>query len=120
MNPIQLKLKTAVIPVVLETPEGQMVEAELSEMSAANRDQYLEQLSSRMRVDSKGEVAGVKNFKGLQSALLVRCLKRKDGQEFSEVEIQGWPASAVATLFDEANKINHLTKPEEGGLEKNG
>lgn len=112
MAKLSFKLVTATIPVTLETPEGN-IELEIREMSAASRDLYLDDLSTRMRLDAQGNPLGLKKFEGLQAGLLFRCLFRKDGKAINEADIQAWPASVVSELFTAAQSLNHLGKAED-------
>lgn len=114
MEATQFKLSTASTPVVLEGDQGP-IEMEMREMNAAQRDRYLDQLSLRMRLDTAGRPAGVKKFEGLQSGLVVLCLRRKDGKQITEQEIQAWPATVVSGLFKLAQDMNHLNEAEANG-----
>lgn len=121
MDPLKLTLTTKVQPVVLAMPDGTtQVDAEVFEMVAAERDRYLDKLTSRMRLDTNGQPQGVKKFEGLQSELLSRCLRKANGGGvFTEAEIQTWPASAVTQLFQAAQRINRLGNMDGEKTEKN-
>jgi len=119
MSELTFNLKTTVRPVVLEDAEGKQVKMALHEMSAAVRDRYLDSLTGRMRLDPSGQIAGVKKFEGLQSGLLVCCLKKEDGTLVTEKEVQEWPASVVTQLFQAAQELNKLVRTP-GDSEKNG
>lgn len=113
MKNLKFSLKIQKVPVSIESEDGKIVEMTISEMDAASRDKYLDQMSDRMNFDAKGQPAGIKKFAGLQSELLIKCLKRKDGKELTEEEIQTWPASVVQELYTEAQELNHLERGEE-------
>jgi len=100
-------------PVILTGLDGKEVHYELREMSASQRDKYLDQLGERMKLDEKGKVAGVKKFDGLQTALLASCLYTVEGILVKKEEIQSWPSGTVSSLFDEAQRINLLSGTKE-------
>lgn len=107
------KLKATVIPFQIETAEGVAVDHELREMAASARDEYLNSLGDRVRIDKDGRPIGVKNFKGMQSDLLVRCLFLKgEDKPIPASAIQSWPSSVVAELYKEAQTLNHLNQTE--------
>ncbi len=112
MDTLSLKVgRTASQPVVLENERGQEEKYELREMSAANREKYLDQLTKRLSVDSSGKPRSVTKFEGMQAALLTLCLFKMEndiGTLVKEITIQSWPSSAVATLFEAAQKLNDL------------
>jgi len=84
-------------------------EYEIREMTAAARDAYMDTLSERVVIDKEGKAAGIKKFDGMQAELVSRCLFLKsDGSQVTKETIQGWPASTVASLFDECQTLNHL------------
>lgn len=104
---IQLKAVT-VTPVEIEVG-GHTVGYELREMTAAARDQYLDQLADRMRLDKDDKPCGLKKFKGHQAELLSKCLfQAADNQLVPAEEIQKWPASIVSQLFDAAQTLHAL------------
>lgn len=101
---ISLAVKT--IPVPLDLGNGSFQQCELREMSAGDRDKYLQQLEPRLeRKDGK---ATVKNIDGLQAELVGRCLYR-DGSLVPFEEIQKWRGEAVQQLFDAAQELNQLS-----------
>jgi len=107
---LKFTLLVSSIPVVLEGGNGKPQDYELREMTAAVRDAYLDTLGDRVQMDKDGKPGGVTKFDGLQADLVSRCLfLRVDGSKVTRETIQGWPASTVASLFDEAQKLNHLT-----------
>jgi len=109
-NVISLDLTTKVLPVTLKNGEGE-VAYELREMTSLMRDQFLDKLATRTRMDAQGRPVGLNKFEGLQSDLLSRCLYR-DGKLVEVKEIQGWPSSVVSELYKQAQVINYLNEPE--------
>jgi hypothetical protein len=114
MNPIKISLNRNSIPVELEgeTPR----KMELREMLASDRDKYLDGLSKRVRIDGAGKPAGVKDFDGMQAALITRCLYEGEKQ-VPMSEIQTWPASVVGELFEACQKLNKLNDKESEEVE---
>jgi hypothetical protein len=118
MNPLKFNLDINVVPVTFDGPDGS-VEMELHEMTAVGRDRYLDSLQARMKLDAAGQVYGVKKFEGLQTDLLIRCLRRKDGKALTEAEVQAWPASVVADIFKAAQEMNRLDRQDGENASKN-
>ncbi len=112
MKKLEFSLKTTSLCVVLNDVNGQPEEFQLREMVASARDGYLDTLSERISTDETGKATGVRKFNGIQSDLLSCCLFRKDNTLVQKDEIQGWPSSVVSSLFEEAQKLNHLTKDD--------
>lgn len=112
---LTFNLKKNDVPVTIEDG-GAHQNLRLVEMSAATRDQYLDTVAARMHIVN-GQPTGIKKFDGMQADLLSRCLLKEDGKPILPSEIQGWPASVVAALFNEAQKLNNLNQEE--GHEKN-
>lgn len=108
---LTFNLKKNDTPVTIEGEQGVTQNLRLVEMSAALRDQYLDTVAARMHIVN-GQPAGIKKFDGMQADLLSRCLLKEDGKPVTPSEIQGWPSSVVASLFDEAQKINSLNKED--------
>ena len=111
MSKLSLRRKSE--SVLIETEEGTDVNMELREMSASERDSYLESLTKRVRFDPAGRPGGVKDFTGIHADLLTRCLFREN-QSVPHGEIQGWPASVTSELYAMAQKLNGLDKDTKG------
>jgi hypothetical protein len=109
-EPVSLDLTIKSLPVTLKNGEGE-VHYELREMTSLMRDQFLDKLAARTRLDVQGRPVGLNKFEGLQSDLLSRCLYR-DGKLVLPVEIQGWPSSVVSELYKRAQEINYLNEVE--------
>lgn len=117
---LKLSLVNQILPVTLEGEEGEK-KYELREMTAASRDSYLTQMSSRIKIGEDGKPT-VKKFDGMQASLLTLCLfKKEDGKAVPEPEIQKWPSSVVSELFKQAQLLNHLSEDkDEEAATKNG
>ncbi len=100
--------------------EGVTEELTLTEMTAAQRDSYLDRLTKRIKHGPDGKSQGVAKFDGLQADLISSCLYR--GKSLVPIEeIQKWPASVVAGIFKEAQDLNLLGQElKEAADAKNG
>ena len=103
---IKLSLKPKRESIVLQGEKGEE-EYYIMEMTAEERDDYLQVLSSRVNGEQ------LKDFRGVQAELLSRSMKKKkDGSPVTKEEIQQWPSSVVTTLHELAQKINLLSEEE--------
>ena len=81
----------------------------LKEMMGAQRDKWMNEMGGRMKTDASGKTVGVKDFVGLHTSLICKCLyDDATGQLVPDAEVQGWPASVQAKLFEECQKLNAL------------
>lgn len=84
----------------------------LVELNGLERDTYLNDVGGRMRTGPDGKPTGVKNFKGMQAALLTASLKKviPDGkrQVVTANTIQGWRAKVISKLFDLAKELSDI------------
>lgn len=104
-------------PVDLEIEEGKQVRFYVKEMSGAQRDEYLNKTAQKSRLDEKGDVVGLKDYRGLYSNLLSFCLYDADAKPVAESKIQEWPDAAQKALYEMANDINGMSKPDSEGAE---
>lgn len=106
------------LPVTLTNADGVAEQYVLRELTGRGRDQYLNNLTGRLVTDAKGN-SRMKDFTGLQSNLVGRCLFRKDGQAVTEAELVQWPARVLSKLFDKAKELSGLDDDaeEEAGNE---
>lgn len=102
---LSFNLKRNTVAVTLDTETGP-ANYQLMEMSAAQRDQYLDAVSARMTM--VGGQAQIKKFDGHQADLLTRCMVKEDGSAVTAKEVQAWPAGVVDSLFNKAQELNHL------------
>ena len=115
-EPLVFTLEREEIPVTIDSQEYV-----LQELDGAERDKYLNGLTNRMRVNNKGDLAGIKNFDGLQASLVVASIRLVDGVERKPVPfktVQEWPAKVVKQLFDAARAISGLDDEDEKDKEK--
>lgn len=111
LAPMEFTLTRKEVPVKLKHPTtGQVTDYILRELDGEGRDAYLNNLGSRMRHNPKdGTPQGVKNFTGLQSSLVSKCLFTKEGDKpVPETEVQKFPASVQSALFERAKEISGL------------
>lgn len=101
-------------PVELEIADGQVVMYYVKEMTGAQRDEYLNKMTSKTNRDANGDVVGMKDYKGLYSNLLSFCLYESGDKLIPESKIQEWPDTAQKVLFDIASELNGL-KPKKNG-----
>jgi len=106
--PQRFSLVTERVEIQLADAEGKEQTYCLREMTAADRDRYLDGISGRMRIAPDGKSLGVKKFDGMQADLLSLCLFGPDGKLVAADEIQKWPSSVVGQLFIIAQQINRL------------
>lgn len=109
---LEFTLDKAEVEVSLSDPKtGTTGEYVLVEMDGRCRDKYLTNVSSRVDSGPDGKGTSVKNFEGLQSALLSLVLFEVVGSERKPVPedtIQAWPARVQSALFDQARDMNGL------------
>ncbi len=114
-HPPKFSLKRRSIPVPIDTDDG-VHEYQLREMVAADRDKWMDLLSSRMIRDKDGKpTEHISKYDQMQATLISMCLFDKDGKPVEIKTIQSWPGGMVQDLFLEARKINGL---EVDGSEK--
>jgi hypothetical protein len=110
---LKLKLGGKSETVLLEDAEGNELKYEIREYSGALRDEYLTTQLAKLDVDEKGEVKKVKDYTGLYSQLLSKCVYTAEGKRVPESKIQDWPDSVQKALFEVARTICGLDKSEE-------
>lgn len=119
MKNLTFKNRTKARPVTIlteEPKEGETPEPthELREMKAAVRDKYMDRMSQRLIINPKGDVIGIKKFDGMQRDLLIECLwDLRENKLVTAQALADWPSGTVADLFEAAQEINHLRKPNE-------
>jgi hypothetical protein len=100
-------------PVTLTGENGPQTYA-VQEMSGEHRDLYLNQVQQRLKKDAHGN-AEIRDFKRMQANLIRRCLIDPEGQLVTEDQIQSFPSTVVAELFDACKKINKLDNEDAPG-----
>lgn len=105
-----LKLKEA--PVQITDAEGQEHSFVLRELNGRDRDSYLDQMGERMKFSPTGKMAGMKNYKGIQTGLLSLCLYDENETLVSMKTLQEYPSTALSDLYDAACELSALDKGE--------
>lgn len=114
MKNLQFNLQRSVVPITIKE-DGTDRQYELREMTAADRDRYLDRLGARVKVDEEGKPVGVKEFNGMQSDLLALCLWDCAAASYVKPEtVQAWPSSVVSALYAEAQEMHRLPTADEG------
>ena len=103
-----LKLKKE--EVQIEDLDGIEQTYTINELPGKQRDEFLNGIGNRMKFNSAGKTAGLKNYDGLQSGLLALCLKDKNNESVPVKDLQDWPSSVLSGLFEIASKLSGLDK----------
>lgn len=134
---LRFKLVSSSIPFTVEKPiidpttkepvkdeNGQIVFQELvyeiREMSGRVRDEFLNQNEKRIKKNNQGEAIGLADHIGMFSKLLCRCIYDEAGKLIPEETIQSWPTTTQEVLFEEASKLNNISKKKESEEETAG
>lgn len=117
-NKLEFDLDVEELEVTLKKG-GQPAEYVLRSLTGKGRDAYLNLTGKRMTYDAAGKPKGIKSFEGMQAELLQFCLIEKASNKAVTVEqVQEFPASVVAALFAEAQKMNALDAEAEVDAKK--
>ncbi len=105
------------VPVTLVDDKGKEMSCELRELNGTQRDQYLKNNADRVKLDDKGNYAGMKDYDGIQADLLVTCFYI-EGKLATKAFIQSMPGSAIQELYDEAKRMSKLQSKDEREAEE--
>lgn len=108
MESLTLSLKRNTLPVTLTDDDGIEKNYELRELSGADRDRYLTDMSKRMSYGKDGKAQGISNFDGLQARLVSMSLYDSEGKQVPFDQIQSFPAKVLSALFDAAQELSAL------------
>lgn len=103
MKTISLKLSRKTVSVLLDDKPHT-----LTELTGAQRDEYLNFTGTRMKTDDKGKPVGIADYTGFQSKLVALSLTDENGKHIPEETIKAWPAAAVQELFNAAQELSGL------------
>jgi len=107
----KFSLRPNTVPLTIQTEKGEE-SFELREMTAANRDKYLDAVQTRLVRDQSGKVITIKRYHEMQSELislgLVRIQENGAALAIPTTEIQKWPSGLVQELYEMAQKLNKL------------
>ena len=117
-------------PFEIEEPaEGITKQFVLREPDGAVRDDYLNKLSQRVKVEADGTTRRVSDFKDFQSELIQACMFHAKigpndeilsvGSQVDLKYVNGLPGRIVAELYEEARQIARVKKAEAEAEAKN-
>jgi hypothetical protein len=112
MKDLKFQLRNKTREVTIETNEGDELKFEVRELKAAVREKYMDGLSRRLLLDSKGNIIGLKKYEGMQMDLLTICMVNEKGEPVTRAVLDSWPSSTVTALFHAAQCINGLRKED--------
>lgn len=111
MEKKRISLKLNKIPFEIEAEDGTVTDCELREMTAEDRDSYVDLVKDRVQLGPDGKPSGVSFMAGLQAELVSRCLvNTATGEHLAKDVVSHWPAAALGNLFTEAQKLNRLNE----------
>jgi len=134
---LDIDLGMALFPVFLRDPKtGERKGFALQELGGPDRDAYMNDISSRMRYDGKGNPAGMKNFTNFQASVITRGFFEASlvedeavdpstgerssvirveslGKKVPESQIRLYPGRVQKALFDKLMEISGLTERAE-------
>jgi hypothetical protein len=111
---MRIAITTKVQPIELEIDENTVITYKIKEMTGKDRDDYFTESAAKTKLDKDGNPTEFKDFSGLYSTLLSRCVYDAAGKRVSAEEIDTWSASAQAALFAIAQELNGMkAKPAE-------
>jgi hypothetical protein len=93
--------------VVLENEDGSQTCYELREMTAGDRDIYMDKMNARMEQTPDGTFR-MKKYDGAQAELLCACMHMMPGGLVTKEQVQAWPATVVSALFSAAQALNKV------------
>ena len=89
----------------------------LRELDGHQKGKYLNAMGGRITLNSKGEVASFKDYSGLESVLLSKCLYGEDGVLVATTVMDGWPSTMLSKLYNTAQELSGLTEESREGQE---
>lgn len=115
---LRLSLKLREVPVELEGENGEVKKWKIRELNGTQRNEYLNKMSSRVKMDKNGKSIGIKSFDGFQADLLSKCLYDEEGELVEAEDIESLPSNTQQKLFEKAQEISGLSVSS-GEIEKN-
>jgi hypothetical protein len=95
----------------------QSVEVELDgqpftvkELDGQGKGQYLSKIGSKIMMDDKGRITGMKDFTGLETNLLSLCLYDGAGVLVPTPVMSKWPSTVLGKLFEIAQGLSGLSE----------
>lgn len=93
--------------VELEFGEDSVAVYEVREMTGKARDDYFGHAATKTRTGADGKPE-IKDYSGLYSSLLSKCMYDAAGKPVPADVIDGWSASAQTALFEVARDLNGM------------
>ena len=112
MEALEFSLARKEVPVLMQGTDGDDIHLTLREITGKDRDAFLNVLNSKTRIVD-GKPSGLKNFDGIQTALLCKSLFTEAGELVTRKWVDELPASVVSTLFEKAQEISGLVDEDE-------
>lgn len=103
---MKLSLKRRSEKIELETETGEFVEYEIRELSASEREQWMNDAAERTADEKK------RNFRGFFSKLLSYALYDQNGKAVAANVIDAMPATTVEALYERALVVSRLKEEE--------
>lgn len=100
--------KLKVEPVVIENEAGIEETYTLVELTGKQRDNWLQEIQKRFRLDGNGKPIGTGDSRGLVSMLLGMSLRDPDGNLVKEEEVREWPSAMQQDLFKKSKELSGL------------
>lgn len=97
-------------PVKIRGVGGIIKEYILRCMEGFEREKYIDEFSAKVRFDAAGKPLGLKNYKGMETDLLSRCLWTPDGKRVPREWVNGLPPTVLSSLYKRAEKLCSLDK----------
>jgi hypothetical protein len=104
-----------IVDVVLTAADGEEKHWRLVEVSAKERNRYLDKLKDRVVIGKDGQSARLKNFDGFEADLLVLSLRDEDNKPVPKDVIEALPARLQKRLFTNAQELSGLAKDDDKG-----
>jgi hypothetical protein len=85
----------------------------IREMDGEGLEQWTASFGNRIKTNSRGKIIK-RDMKGFHSELIALCLHDESGNRVPRSVIDGFGTALKNYLFDECQKINGLTRDDEG------
>ena len=105
MSEFSLKLDSKTVEI--ENTEGVTETYTINELEGDSLESYLNSQRENMIME-KGEVVGMKSYKGIYTSLLVHTLVGPDDKTVALTVLKTWPSRVQKGLFEIAQKLNGL------------
>jgi hypothetical protein len=96
----------------LRDKEGEIRTYTMRELTGEEREAYLNGIRDKFEVMPNGK-SRVRNFTGLQSGLLAKCVYDDNGALVPLKLINKWPAKLQSDLYKRANKMSGMDETAE-------